>query len=494
MHQGEAMRARLPAAAGAAWQAAGHVGCLLETAAQRQALLSAALAQGQQAGARVLYLVPAEEKPRLAALAAAVGGPLAVQPYAGCEAGRQALLSFLEAALAAARQEGLAGLRLVVEAPPQAGEAGWGAVEAWLQRRCQEGALRALCLYDARQPPTALLQALCAHPQLLLDGQLEENPAGMPPEALQSAEGAALQGQAVLRQLRAQRQLRQQLQRSHEQLQREVAQRQALEQRLRQERAYLAALHEATLGLLNRRELSRMLEAVLTRAGKLLGTSHGFIYVRDEASGELVKQVALGVGREHAAPRLACDQGVAGRVLRERQPCLVTAAAPEQEGLPGLRREQFGAVLAVPLLASEDAIGVMGLIHVEAGRGFARDDAVQLGRFAQLVALALVNAQLWTAVQQEVVRRKRLEVQIRQVQRVQAVAALARGIAQDFNTILGAMVSVADRALHEVPRDSTARRHLQEVLQAGRRARRLVQRLLTFSRRAEAGLNLTHLF
>jgi PAS domain S-box-containing protein len=81
--------------------------------------------------------------------------------------------------------------------------------------------------------------------------------------------------------------------------------------------------------------------------------------------------------------------------------------------------------------------------------------------------------------------RKKLETQLQQAQKMEAIGTLAGGIAHDFNNILGAIMGYAEIALHEVEKDSQPSQYLQEVFHAGRRAKDLVKQILTFSRQTE---------
>ena len=77
---------------------------------------------------------------------------------------------------------------------------------------------------------------------------------------------------------------------------------------------------------------------------------------------------------------------------------------------------------------------------------------------------------------------QRLERQLRQAQRLEAMGTLAGGIAHDFNNILGAILGYGERALRDSPRGSRLRRDLDSILTAGERGRALVDQILTFSR------------
>ncbi len=78
--------------------------------------------------------------------------------------------------------------------------------------------------------------------------------------------------------------------------------------------------------------------------------------------------------------------------------------------------------------------------------------------------------------------RERLEAQLRQSQKMEAMGTLAGGIAHDFNNILGAILGYGELAQQASADGSRVRRHLDQVLHAGGRAKALVERILAFSR------------
>lgn len=84
----------------------------------------------------------------------------------------------------------------------------------------------------------------------------------------------------------------------------------------------------------------------------------------------------------------------------------------------------------------------------------------------------------------DVTERKRMEAELMQAQKMEAIGTLAGGIAHDFNNILTAILGYAELALHQIPAEHAARQSLSQVLKASNRAKDLVAQILTFSRQA----------
>jgi PAS domain S-box-containing protein len=91
-------------------------------------------------------------------------------------------------------------------------------------------------------------------------------------------------------------------------------------------------------------------------------------------------------------------------------------------------------------------------------------------------------------VSEDITERIELEGQVRQAQKMESLGTLAGGIAHDFNNILTAILGFTELGMTRIEIGSEQHEDLQEVYQAGIRAKELVNQILTFSRRVETEL------
>ena len=89
----------------------------------------------------------------------------------------------------------------------------------------------------------------------------------------------------------------------------------------------------------------------------------------------------------------------------------------------------------------------------------------------------------------DVSERYKLEKQLRHTQKMEAIGTLAGGIAHDFNNVLTPIMGYSEiirlKMRQEEHRDQTVLDYIEEILRAARRAKSLVEQILTFSRSSE---------
>ena len=92
-------------------------------------------------------------------------------------------------------------------------------------------------------------------------------------------------------------------------------------------------------------------------------------------------------------------------------------------------------------------------------------------------------------IARDITDQRKLEDQLRQAQKMEAIGTLAGGIAHDFNNILGAVLGFTELALLDAEENTSIHESLREIRTAGRRAKELVAQMLAFSRQRESSRN-----
>ncbi|XOF33907.1 MAG: DUF3365 domain-containing protein [Candidatus Electrothrix sp. YB6] len=91
--------------------------------------------------------------------------------------------------------------------------------------------------------------------------------------------------------------------------------------------------------------------------------------------------------------------------------------------------------------------------------------------------------QYFVYIAHDITDKKKLEEELFQARKMEAIGTLAGGIAHDFNNILAAILGYTELARMELPEDNHIKNDLDQIIIAGNRATDLVKQILTFSRK-----------
>ncbi len=93
----------------------------------------------------------------------------------------------------------------------------------------------------------------------------------------------------------------------------------------------------------------------------------------------------------------------------------------------------------------------------------------------------------WNAIGivRDISERKKLENELQQAHKMEAIGTLAGGVAHDFNNILGAIIGYAELAIIDAPDKSRLKSNLHGILKGANRAKDLVKQILAFSRQGK---------
>lgn len=104
---------------------------------------------------------------------------------------------------------------------------------------------------------------------------------------------------------------------------------------------------------------------------------------------------------------------------------------------------------------------------------------------ASAEVISLLKGKFMLSIFLDITDRKKIETQLRQTHKMEAIGTLAGGIAHDFNNILSSVIGYTEMALEEDGIGERPRRYLEQIHKAGERARDLVKQILAFSRKQE---------
>jgi signal transduction histidine kinase/HAMP domain-containing protein/ActR/RegA family two-component response regulator len=202
---------------------------------------------------------------------------------------------------------------------------------------------------------------------------------------------------------------------------------------LRIQNAELGALHETTLGVMHRLDIADLLKELLERAGELLNSRHGYIYVRRPGEDEIERRVAIGVFEEDLGRRMALGEGLAGRVWATGEPLVIDDYDAWDGRAQTIPRGRIRALVAVPLSSGGDALGALGIARDPTdGRSFEVSEVERLQRFAQLASIALDNARLYAAAQ-----KARAAADAANAAKGTFLAAMSHEIRTPMNAVIG---------------------------------------------------------
>ncbi len=156
-----------------------------------------------------------------------------------------------------------------------------------------------------------------------------------------------------------------------------------------------------------------------------------------------------------------------------RQEALSLQAGDLSQGDPPYSPQESGAMIAKALHEGQQVFKWLAR----------RKDGTLFWTEVALKKTVIGDQEVLLALARDISQRQRLEDELRQSQKMEAIGTLAGGIAHDFNNILTAILGYTELAQMKVERTSEIFTTLQQVEKASKRARDLVKQILTFSRK-----------
>jgi PAS domain S-box-containing protein len=206
-------------------------------------------------------------------------------------------------------------------------------------------------------------------------------------------------------------------------------------------------------------------------------------------------QLAVGIERRRAEEELRQSEERFSRVFRASPAGIAIATADEGEfvdandaffALTGYSRgEIIGRTmseLGFELLEKPRQRGAMQNVDLEL-RTKQGDRRFVLASFERI---ELGGRPCLLSLLHDISERKRLEGQLRQAQKMEAIGRLAGGVAHDFNNLLSVIIGYCDLLFRTLPPEARERAEIAEIRAAAEAASGLTRQLLAFGRRQVA--------
>jgi len=152
-------------------------------------------------------------------------------------------------------------------------------------------------------------------------------------------------------------------------------------------------------------DLEKLLGRVVEAVVYITGAEEGFLMLVDEETGELYVRAAQGPKEKYPRSlKLRVEDSIADGVVKTGEAVMIGGSAREKDIRTAYRVK---ALLSAPLKTKDKVIGVLSVDNKTSDKTFTDNDLYLLSALADYAAIAIENAQLFTAVKSE---RSKLEI------------------------------------------------------------------------------------
>jgi PAS domain S-box-containing protein len=176
-------------------------------------------------------------------------------------------------------------------------------------------------------------------------------------------------------------------------------QQERLLERERRQAEEQGALFDTLADLSSELELANLLDAVLRRAGTVLGVAGGELAIYHEGDEELEIVAHRGATEVSIGARLKLGQGAMGQVAASLEPLVIKDYANWQGRLDRYETTEAHASAVVPLVIRGRLVGAINFWHSDSEKQFAESDMRLLELFARQAAVAIDNARIYAVAQ-----------------------------------------------------------------------------------------------
>ena len=153
--------------------------------------------------------------------------------------------------------------------------------------------------------------------------------------------------------------------------------------------------------MLSEHDLSKLLDAILSKAALLLNASAGELALVNRQKREIEIKAVLNIANERLGSATAFGDGILGGVAQNRTPLIVRRCDTETGTINAHPFEEWNSIIAAPLKAAGKLYGVLSLAEKNRSKEFSKADIELLLMFAQHAAVSIRTALLLEKAQHQ---------------------------------------------------------------------------------------------
>jgi len=179
------------------------------------------------------------------------------------------------------------------------------------------------------------------------------------------------------------------------------------------------------------------------------------------------------------------DLNPVGRAIRKKRPCMVKNKNSKSNQLvwrDEAAKRGYASSICFPLSRDEISFGALSIYSTEVN-AFDEKEVSLLKELSKNLAFGIMVMRTRIAHRRAENEKERIQAQLLQARKMEAIGILAGGIAHDFNNLLTAILGCAGMAIMDLDESHPVYADLREIQMSAERAAELTKQLLLFSRK-----------
>ena len=238
---------------------------------------------------------------------------------------------------------------------------------------------------------------------------------------------------------------------------------------LGEERDRVQYLLRVTSELAASLDQDRVLVRALELVNEIVNATHGSILLVDTMTGELIYPAAFETHKLPPLPRVDLgikpEEGLAGWIIKYRSAIIIDDTSNDDRWIAQPENSELKSVMAVPLIANDEVIGVLTLFHRES-HAFTQEQLELVEAAASQVANAISNSHLYILIRDQAERLGNMlrEEHLEAAKNQAILESIADGVLVTDATGTVILANLSAGQILEIPHDQLNGKPVNELL------------------------------